>query len=106
MIKQALAADYVVEGDVATLQYIEVIVKNFLNIAVRIAGIAVFVMLVIGGFKYLTSGSDPKAKESARKTITSAIFGLVLILGAWFILNFIEKFTGVPVTQFEFPSAP
>lgn len=94
------------EGEVATIQCFECIILQILHIAVRLAGIAVFIMLIIGGFKYLTSGGDSKAAESARKTITYAILGLVLILLSWFILRFIETFTGVTVTQFTFPSPP
>lgn len=93
-------------GKVAKIQALECIILQVFQIAVRLAGIAVFIMLIIGGFRYLTSGGDPKGAESARKTITYAIFGLVLILAAWFILNFIETFTGVTVTEFTFPSAP
>lgn len=93
-------------GEVATIQCLECIILQVFHIAVRLAGIAVFIMLIIGGFRYLTAGGDPKSAESARKTITYAIFGLVLILAAWFILRFIETFTGVPVTEFTFPIAP
>lgn len=96
----------IAKTEAATIQDIEVIIKIILNIAVRLAGIAVFIMLIIGGFRYLTSGGDPKAAEGAKKTITYAIFGLVAILLAWFILLFVEKFTGVTVTQFTFPQAP
>lgn len=94
-------------GEVATIQCLECIILQVFHIAVRLAGIAVFIMLIIGGFRYLTSGGDPKGAESARKTITYAIFGLVLILAAWFILNFISTFTGIPdITEFTFPTAP
>ncbi len=107
MIKQIFAAQpYVEEVDVVTIQYLETILENFLNIAIRLAGIAVFIMLIIGGFKWMTAGGDPKAAESARNTITYAILGLVLIIGAYVILRFIKEFTGVDITQFEFPSAP
>ena len=88
---------------VAKIQGFECIVQIILNLAVRLAGIAVFVMLLVGGFKYLTSGGDSKATESARNTITYAIFGLALLLGGWLILLFIKEFTGVDVTQFVIP---
>jgi hypothetical protein len=88
---------------VATIQGFECIVQIVLNYAIRLAGIAVFIMLIIGGFKYLTSGGDPKAKEAAQKTITYAIFGLALLLGSWLILLFINEFTGLNVTQFTIP---
>ena len=79
------------------------IVQNIFNLAIRLAGITTFIMLIMGGFKYLTAGGDAKAAESARNTITYAILGLVLIIAAWFILKFISEFTGVDVTEFTLP---
>jgi len=87
--------------DPVEIQDIEEIVKIVLNYAVRLAGIAVFIMLLVGGFKYLTAGGDPKKAEAAQKTITYAIFGLALLIGGWFILKLIQEFTGVPVTEFS-----
>ena len=92
---------YVEEGDVATLGGLEIIFKTIFNYAARFAGIAVLLMLIAGGFKYLTAGGDPEKTESARKTITYAIAGLALIILSWFILQFIKVFTGVDVTIFE-----
>lgn len=90
--------------DPATIKDFEEIVQNILNIAIRLAGVLLFIMLIIGGFKYLTAGGDPKKAEAARNTLTYAIAGLVLVILAWFILLFIEKFTGVKVTQFNIPT--
>lgn len=90
-------------GNVATIQGFECIFINILNIATSLAGLAVFIMLLVGGFKYLTSGGDPKASQSARNTLTYAIAGLVLVIAAWFILKFIAEFTGVEVTIFKIP---
>lgn len=81
--------------------YLETIFTNILHLAMAAAGIAVFVMLLIGGFKYLTSAGDPKAAESARGTLTWAIIGLFILIGAWFILKLIEEFTGVTVSTFS-----
>ncbi len=86
---------------VANIQGIEHIFKIILNYAARFAGIAVFMMLIAGGFKYLTAGGNPEKTESARKTITFAIAGLALIILSWFILQFIRVFTGVDVTIFK-----
>jgi len=87
----------------ASVQCLECILMSFLNIATALAGLAVFIMLLAGGFQYLTSGGDPKATESAKNTLTYAVLGLVLIIVAWFILQFIEEFTGVKVTEFKIP---
>jgi len=88
---------------IATLACLEVIIKNLLNIAVRLAGVAAFIMLIVGGFQYLTAGGDSKKTQAASSTLTYAIFGLVAVIAAWFILLFIEKFTGVTLTQFNWP---
>lgn len=90
--------------NVATLKGVEAIFRLILNVATQLAVLAVFIMLIIGGFKYLTSGGDPKATESAQKTITYAILGLVALIGIWLILKFIYVFTGVNVTQFVIPA--
>ncbi|MBU3957279.1 pilin [Patescibacteria group bacterium] len=82
-------------GDVHEIKDLVDIVENIFNLVIRLAGILAFIMLLIGGFRYLTSGGDAKAAESARKTITYAILGLVLIIAAWFILKFIAEFTGL-----------
>jgi len=81
--------------EVATIKGFECIFQNVLNIVVRLAGIAVLIFIIIGGFQYLTAGGDPKKSESAKNTITYAILGLVLLILAWFILKFIQTFTGI-----------
>jgi hypothetical protein len=88
---------------IATLACVENVVKIILNIAVRLAGMATFVMLLVGGFQYLTAGGDPKKTQAASSTLTYAIFGLVAVLAAWFIILFVEKFTGVRITEFSLP---
>ena len=89
-----------VDNKVVTIQGFECIVKIILNYAIRFAGIAIFIMFLIGGFQYLTSGGDPKATQSAKNVLTYAVFGLVFILLGWFALRFIQVFTGAPVTNF------
>ena len=65
-----------------------------------LGGIVLFLMLLTGGFKYLTSGGDAKAVEGAQKTLTYAIGGLVLLAGSYMLLNIIAQFTGADVTNF------
>jgi len=90
--------------EVATLKGFEAIFSHILSLATKLAGLTCFVMLIIGGFKYLTSTGDPKQTASAKGTITWAIVGLVIIIGSWFVLQLIEEITGVRVTIFEIPS--
>lgn len=69
---------------------------NFVSLALGFAAIGLFVMLLIGGFKYITSGGDPKAAAAAKATLTYAIGGMVLIACSYLILLVLSNFTGVP----------
>ncbi len=79
----------------------EYIFRRVLQVALVIASLALFIMLIVGGFKYITSGGDPKVAESARKTVTSAIVGLILVALSILILRFIAEFTGADVLNFR-----
>lgn len=97
-----LAQGWSTTGDrPAQLSDLEVVFKNIVNAILGFAGIAFFVLLLIGGFKYLTSGGDPKAIEGAKKTITYAIGGLLVVVLSFLILKLIHALTGVDVTQFK-----
>jgi hypothetical protein len=85
----------------ATLFQLEGVFKNFLAIIVTLVGFILFFMLIVGGFRFLTSGGEPKAVAGARNTLTFAILGLVLIIASILILKLIEEITGVQVTIFK-----
>ena len=85
----------------AKIKDLAVIIERVLNIFLQLAGLAAFIMIIVGGFQYLTAGGDPKKTQAAGQTITFAVFGLVAVIAAWFILLFIEKFTGVNVTELD-----
>lgn len=89
--------------DVASIQGFECLFYNILQVIVVLAGISFFIMFIVGGFQYLFSSGDPKKAAAASSTLTMAIIGLIGIICSWFILSFIQKFTGVNVTDFIIP---
>ncbi len=88
---------------VAQLKCLEVVFANTLQVITGLAGLALFVMLIIGGIKYLTSGGDPKASEGAKNTMTYALIGIVLMGLAYLIFNILQNFTGVDFLKFDIP---
>lgn len=92
----------IMEGteDVPTFASLETLFENVVRAAVSLAVVALFLMLLTGGFSFLFSGGDPKKLEQARGTLTNAIIGLVVIISAYLILRIIQVFTGVEVTKF------
>jgi len=90
-------------SDIPTIQGVECLFYNILQFIVFFAGLIFLFMFISGGFKYLGSGGDEKAVAAAGSTLTSAIIGLVGIIASWLILSFIQKFTGINVTQLIIP---
>ena len=86
---------------VATIKGFEWIFQNVVASILFLAGIVLFVMLILGGFKYLTSGGNPESAAGAQKTITYAIIGIVLIALSYLILVVIQDITGANVTNFS-----
>lgn len=87
----------------ATLQCFEPIFKGVVQALTAFVGVALFIMLVVGGYGFLFSGGDQKKLEKARGTLTAAVTGVVVIVVAYLILLTIERFTGVTVTKFTIP---
>jgi hypothetical protein len=86
--------------NVATIRGFEWIFRNVVVSVLGLAGIVLFIMLLVGGFKYLTSGGNPENAAAAQKVITYAIAGLILIALSYLILVFISTITGADVTNF------
>lgn len=87
--------------DVAGLYQIEAVFSNVISAFVGLGFIACLVMLISAGFKYLTSGGEPKAISAAHQTFTWALLGIVVMAVAWVILLLIKAFTGIDVTTFN-----
>lgn len=89
---------------VATLSCLVPLFENIVRAVVAFGGIALFLMLLVGGFNFLFSAGDPKKLEQARGTISQAIIGLVIMSAAYLIINLIGRFTGIEsITTFTIP---
>ena len=89
---------------VATIGGLECLFSNILQVIMPLAGLVFFAMFIVGAFKYLTSGGDPKKMASASHTISLSFLAVIGVIISWLILLFIENFTGVNVTEFKVTS--
>lgn len=80
----------------ASLSQLTVIFANVIGVILTLAGFAVLIMIIVGGFRYITARGDPKALQAARGTLTWAIVGLGFIILAFLIIDFIAGFIGIP----------
>lgn len=59
------------------------------KLVTRIVGIASVIMIMIGGFKYITSSGDPTNTKSAKDTILYAIIGILIATVAQSLIVFV-----------------
>ena len=65
------------------------IVKNLLNTTFGVVGVIAVIMMVIGGFHYMTSQGSPEKVQKGKNTILYGIVGLIIVLSAFAIVNFV-----------------
>ena len=56
------------------------VTSAIIDIALPLAGTAALVILIVGGYKMITSQGNPDKLRDAKEMITNAIIGLVFIL--------------------------
>lgn len=71
-------------------QDINELIAWFYYFIVGISGFAAFIMLVWGGFQWLTSAGNPARISEAKDRLTSAFLGLIIILASFLILQVIN----------------
>jgi len=64
------------------------IVKTAMNAAIALAGVIAVGYLIWGGYQYITSGGGEGA-ETAKKTIINAVIGIIVIIAAFAIANYV-----------------
>ncbi|MDP2684453.1 MAG: hypothetical protein Q8P20_05350 [bacterium] len=76
-------------------------IASIINVALSLLGIIALVIVLYGGFKWMTAGGNDEQVGEARKIIVAGIIGLAIILSAFaissFVLNKLGSATGYGV---------
>jgi hypothetical protein len=64
-------------------------VASIINVALGLLGIIVVVIIIYGGFLWMTAGGEQEQVEKAGKFIKNGVIGLVIILCAYALAQFI-----------------
>ena len=80
---------------IGNLTDIPKLVSNIIRILLILAGLVVFIYLVIGGYQYATAGGNAEQATAARTTILNAIIGVVIVFASyalvtWFMTRFVS----------------
>lgn len=83
------------QGEDETVQFIWTVVLNILFDVFLVVGYLSLGFVVYGGFLYIMSQGDPGRVLKGQKTLTTAIIGTVLTMGATVIVNTAKLVLGI-----------
>ena len=64
-------------------------ISKIINVALGLLGIVAVVIMLIGGFEWMTAGGNEEKVTSAKSRIFMGILGLAIILSAYAIARFV-----------------
>lgn len=74
------------------------LIGNIIGAALSFIGVVFFVLMVFGGFMWMTAHGKEDQIKKAQGTMTSAVIGLVIVLSSFAITNFVFQNTSLAPT--------
>jgi len=65
-------------------------ISAFIEVAISLAGVIAFLMILVGGYQYIIGGVYSDMREQGKTTLTYAIGGFILSLLAYAIVNVVQ----------------
>ena len=78
-------------GEVTTLPTSElpILITRIINAALGLLGIVAVVIILLGGFKWMTAGGNEEKVGEAKKLIMAGVIGLIIVIAAFAIAQFV-----------------
>jgi len=61
----------------------EEIVINLINWVLGILALIAVILVLVGGFRWMTAAGNEEKVDSAKKLLVAAVIGLVIVMAAW-----------------------
>lgn len=74
---------------------IRLIVANIIRAALGLMGMVLLVLILYGGYLWMTAGGNEEQISKAKKVLLNAVIGLVIILSAYAIVLFVMRMLGI-----------
>lgn len=89
-----MAQDPVVGADSCDTDAVCQAIVKIKNYVLMLGTVVVGMMIIIGGFLYATAGGNEKQVDTAKKTITFAVIGIIVMLAAEIIVTTVKSLLG------------
>lgn len=66
-------------------------IADIINVVLGFLGVVAVVIILIGGFIWMTAGGNEDKVKNAKKILTTGVIGLAIVLSAYAIAQFVVK---------------
>lgn len=84
-------------GGFDTMVTFELIVSTVITMVLGLMGVIFLVLAIYGGYTWMMAGGNDEAVGKAKKTITNAIIGIIIVLSAYALVRIIVSVVGSKV---------
>lgn len=67
------------------------IIQNLVNFVISISIIIATIIIAWAGGLYMLSATNPESRSTANKMLMNAVIGIMIVLSAWLVVDFIMK---------------
>ena len=85
-------------GEGSAGQKVDNLIATVINIFSFVVGVVAVIMIIYGGFTYITSGGDSGKVGNAKNAILYAVIGLIIVAMAQFVVRFVLSATDSAVS--------
>jgi hypothetical protein len=89
---ESTSRDIITQAEAEGTSPVGIIILKAINILMLTIGTFAFVLIIIGGFMFATSGGDEPKIDRAKAILTQSIMGLIIAFGSYMIVYFIQSF--------------
>jgi cysteine-rich repeat protein len=88
-IDQSALATFAADAGFAVGPSIQVIIARLIRTVISFLGIVTVALILYGGFMYMTAGGVEDRVKKAKRILTNAVIGLLIVLGSFTITQFV-----------------
>jgi hypothetical protein len=68
---------------------VTILAGRVVGTALSLIGVLFFILMIYGGFTWMTARGNEQQTEKAKTTITAAVIGMIIVLASYAITNFV-----------------
>ena len=71
------------------------LISTIINVLFAVVGLIFFIMIVIAGIQWVTTGGEEEGKKAAQGRLINAVIGIAIVAAAYLIVELVSSLLGI-----------